>query len=64
MSLFSLESGVCFQVYTIYALAFMRLKVGSSLGAVELLRISSVLDATLRIKAGYGGCSVKMKMIL
>lgn len=38
--------------------SLMRLKVGSSLGAVELLRISSVLDATLRIKA-YGGCTGK-----
>lgn len=36
--------------------SLMRLKVGSALNATELLRISSVLDATLRIKAfgGYG----------
>lgn len=34
--------------------SLMRLKVGSALGALELLRISSNLDATLRIKA-YGG---------
>lgn len=38
--------------------SIMRLKVGSSLGAVELLRISSDLDATLRIKA-YGGYTGK-----
>lgn len=38
--------------------SLMRLKVGSSLGAVELLRISSDLDATLRIKA-YGGYAGK-----
>ena len=44
--------------YTRYTPSLMRLKVGSSLGAVELLRISSVLDATLRIKA-YGGCTGK-----
>ncbi len=36
----------------------MRLKVGSSLGAIELLRMSSDLDATLRIKA-YGGYTGK-----
>ncbi len=36
----------------------MRLKVGSSLGAGELLHISSDLDATLRIKA-YGGYTGK-----
>ncbi len=36
----------------------MRLKVGSSLGAIELLRISSDLDATLRLKA-YGGYTGK-----
>ena len=36
----------------------MRLRVGSSLGAIELLRISSSLDATLRIKA-YGGYTGK-----
>lgn len=35
-----------------------RLKVGSPLNAVELLRISSDLDATLRIKA-YGGYTGK-----
>ncbi len=37
--------------------SIMRLKVGSSLGAVELLRISSDLDAVLRVKAfgGYTG---------
>lgn len=37
--------------------SIMRLKVGSSLGAVELLHISSDLDAVLRIKAfgGYTG---------
>lgn len=34
--------------------SIMRLEVSSSLGAGELLHISSVLDATLRIKA-YGG---------
>ncbi len=33
--------------------SIMRLMVGSSLGALELLHLSSVLDATLRIKA-YG----------
>lgn len=38
--------------------SLMRLKVGSALNAVELLRISSDLDATLRIKA-YGGYSGK-----
>lgn len=38
--------------------SIMRLKVGSSLGAVELLHISSDLDATLRIKA-YGGYTGK-----
>lgn len=38
--------------------SLMRLKVRSSLGAVELLRISSDLDATLRIKA-YGGYTGK-----
>jgi DNA mismatch repair protein MutS2 len=38
--------------------SIMRLKVGSSLGAVELLRISSDLDATLRLKA-YGGYTGK-----
>jgi DNA mismatch repair protein MutS2 len=36
----------------------MRLRVGSSLSAIELLRISSDLDATLRIKA-YGGYTGK-----
>ncbi|MDF2944903.1 MAG: mutS2 [Herbinix sp.] len=36
----------------------MRLKIGSSLGAVELLHISSDLDATLRLKA-YGGYTGK-----
>ena len=35
-----------------------RLKIGSSLNAIELLSISSNLDATLRIKA-YGGYSGK-----
>lgn len=38
--------------------SIMRLKVGSSLNAVELLRISSNLDAVLRIKA-YGGYTGK-----
>lgn len=38
--------------------SIMRLKVGSALGAIELLRISSDLDATLRIKA-YGGYTGK-----
>ena len=38
--------------------SLIRLKVGSALGAVELLRISSDLDATLRIKA-YGGYTGK-----
>lgn len=38
--------------------SLMRLKVGSSLSAIELLRISSDLDATLRIKA-YGGYTGK-----
>ncbi|NLO08435.1 MAG: endonuclease MutS2 [Clostridiales bacterium] len=38
--------------------SIMRLKVGSSLGAIELLRMSSDLDATLRIKA-YGGYTGK-----
>ena len=38
--------------------SLMRLKVDSALGAVELLRISSDLDATLRIKA-YGGYTGK-----
>ena len=36
----------------------MRLKVGSALNAVELLHISSDLDATLRLKA-YGGYTGK-----
>ncbi|MDF2843540.1 MAG: mutS2 [Herbinix sp.] len=38
--------------------SLMRLKVGSSLGGIELLRISSDLDATLRLKA-YGGYTGK-----
>jgi len=38
--------------------SLMRLKVGSALNSVELLRISSILDATLRIKA-YGGYTGK-----
>ncbi|MBB2184500.1 endonuclease MutS2 [Lachnospiraceae bacterium MD1] len=38
--------------------SIMRLKVGSALGAVELLHISSDLDATLRLKA-YGGYTGK-----
>ncbi len=38
--------------------SLMRLKVNSTLGAVELLRISSDLEATLRIKA-YGGYTGK-----
>jgi DNA mismatch repair protein MutS2 len=38
--------------------SLMRLKVGSALGGIELLRISSDLDATLRIKA-YGGYTGK-----
>lgn len=38
--------------------SLIRLKVGSALNAIELLRISSVLDAALRIKA-YGGYGVK-----
>ncbi len=38
--------------------SIMRLKVGSSLGAGELLHISSDLDATLRVKA-YGGYTGK-----
>lgn len=38
--------------------SIMRLKVGSSLGAGELLHISSDLDAALRIKA-YGGYTGK-----
>lgn len=38
--------------------SIMRLKVGSSLSAVELLHISSDLDATLRLKA-YGGYTGK-----
>ncbi len=38
--------------------SIMRLKLGSSLNALELLRISSDLDATLRIKA-YGGYTGK-----
>src|SRR5690554_4725977 len=38
--------------------SLMRLNVGSTLGAIELLRISSDLDATLRIKA-YGGYTGK-----
>ena len=38
--------------------SIMRLRVGSSLSAIELLRISSDLDATLRIKA-YGGYTGK-----
>ena len=36
----------------------IRLKIGSSLGAAELLHISSDLDATLRVKA-YGGYTGK-----
>lgn len=36
----------------------LRLKVGSTLGAVELLHISSDLDATLRLKS-YGGYTGK-----
>ena len=36
--------------------SIMRLEIGSSLGAGELLHISSTLDATLRVKA-YGGYS-------
>ncbi|HHV11816.1 MAG TPA: endonuclease MutS2 [Clostridiales bacterium] len=38
--------------------SLMRLKVGSSLSAAELLHISSDLDATLRLKA-YGGYTGK-----
>jgi len=38
--------------------SLMRLKVGSALNAIELLRISSILDTTLRIKA-YGGYTGK-----
>lgn len=38
--------------------SIMRLKIGSSLSAVELLHISSDLDATLRLKA-YGGYTGK-----
>ena len=38
--------------------SIMRLKVGSSLNATELLHISSDLDATLRLKA-YGGYTGK-----
>ncbi|NLL73523.1 MAG: endonuclease MutS2 [Clostridiales bacterium] len=38
--------------------SIVRLKLGSSLGAIELLRISSDLDATLRVKA-YGGYTGK-----
>ncbi len=38
--------------------SIMRLKVGSSLSAAELLHISSDLDATLRLKA-YGGYTGK-----
>lgn len=38
--------------------SIMRLKVGSALNSIELLRISSDLDATLRIKA-YGGYTGK-----
>ncbi|MDF2541893.1 MAG: mutS2 [Herbinix sp.] len=38
--------------------SIMRLKIGSSLGAGELLHLSSDLDATLRIKA-YGGYTGK-----
>ncbi len=38
--------------------SIMRLKIGSTLGAVELLHISSDLDAALRIKA-YGGYTGK-----
>lgn len=38
--------------------SLIRLKVGSALSAIELLRISSDLDATLRIKA-YGGYTGK-----
>jgi len=38
--------------------SIMRLKVGSSLGAGELLHISSDLDAALRVK-GYGGYTGK-----
>lgn len=38
--------------------SIMRLKVGSALNAVELLHISSDLDATLRLKA-YGGYTGK-----
>lgn len=38
--------------------SLMRLKVESSLGAIELLRISSDLDATLKVKA-YGGYTGK-----
>lgn len=43
--------------------SLMRLKIGSSLNAIELLRISSILDATLRIKA-YGGYSGKDEDVL
>lgn len=38
--------------------SIMRLRVGSSLNAIELLHISSDLDATLRLKA-YGGYTGK-----
>ncbi len=38
--------------------SLMRLKIGSSLNAAELLHISSDLDATLRVKA-YGGYTGK-----
>ncbi len=38
--------------------SLMRLKVGSALSAIELLHISSDLDATLRLKA-YGGYTGK-----
>lgn len=38
--------------------SIMRLRVGSTLGAVELLHISSDLDASLRVKA-YGGYTGK-----
>ncbi len=38
--------------------SILRLKVGSALGAIELLHISSDLDATLRLKA-YGGYTGK-----
>ena len=38
--------------------SLLRLKVGSALGIVELLHISSILDATARVKA-YGRCTNK-----